>query len=469
MKIAMIGTGYVGLVAGACFAEFGHDVICVDRRAQTVDLLNRGEVPIYEPGLDRLIERGVVAGRLRFTLDTAHAVAGADAAFIAVGTPPRDRDGEPDLSLVYTAAKDIAAAMTDDLVVVTKSTVPVGTGDVIERIMRRSRPDLSVWVASCPEFLREGTAVGDFLHPDRVVLGVEDGRAMEVLEQVFASLRQAGVPICVTRRRTAELIKYTSNAFLATKISFINEIADLCECVGVDVTELATGVGLDHRIGREFLKVGPGYGGSCFPKDTLALLHSAQDYGVSLRIVEGTVSVNNTRRHRMALKVVEAAGGSVRGRKVAVLGLTFKPDTDDMREAPSIYLIRNLQRSGARIAAFDPQGMERAREILDDISFHSDPYLCATDADVVVLMTEWEAIKSLDLDRLREAMRVPAVVDLRNIRSPDEWHRHGFHSIGIGRPNEVETTAYLDIPDEVPDAEGGSRVRQVDAREEMAK
>jgi len=360
MKVAVIGTGYVGLVAGACFAEMGHQVTCVDKNAATVDKLRRGESPIFEPGIEKLIARNLVRRRLSFTLQAQDALAGADVAFICVGTPPRDNDGEPDLSLVYAVAKDIAHGMTGRLTVVVKSTVPVGTGDAVEQIICRTRRDVAVSVASNPEFLREGSAIDDFQHPDRIVIGVEDAQAEQALRRLYAPLTEDGVPLIVTRRRTSELIKHASNAFLATKIGFINEMADLCEKVDADVTELAAAIGLDARIGAAFLKAGPGYGGSCFPKDTCALLHTAQEYGVPLRIVESTVAANNARKHRMALKVIEATGGSVDGLKIAVLGLTFKPNTDDMRESPAVPLIRHLQRAGASLSAFDPKGRRQA-------------------------------------------------------------------------------------------------------------
>ncbi|TSJ60284.1 UDP-glucose/GDP-mannose dehydrogenase family protein [Starkeya sp. 3C] len=446
MKIAVIGTGYVGLVAGVCFAEMGNAVICVDTNAATVGKLRKGQSPIFEPDMDELLARNIAAGRLSFTTQAREAVDGADLAFICVGTPPRDRDGEPELSLVYGAAKDIARAMTGPLTVVIKSTVPVGTGDAVEEIIRRTRPGAVVSVASNPEFLREGSAIDDFNRPDRIVIGVEDLRAQETLQRLYLPLCAAGAPLIVTRRRTSELTKYAANAFLATKISFINEMADLCEKAGGDVTELAAGIGLDERIGRAFLNAGPGYGGSCFPKDTCALLHTAQEYGVPLRVVEGTVAANNARKHRMAIKVMKAAGGSVADMKIAVLGLTFKPDTDDMREAPSIPLIRHLQRAGARIAAYDPQGIRQAREHLSDVDFHDDPYECARDADVVVLMTEWDEVRTLDLARLNRVMHTPTMVDLRNIYAPELVRRFGFRLAGIGRPATPRPEAPLPAP-----------------------
>ncbi|MDQ3559530.1 MAG: UDP-glucose/GDP-mannose dehydrogenase family protein, partial [Pseudomonadota bacterium] len=377
MMITMIGTGYVGLVTGACLADWGHQVVCADKDAGKIADLLRGRMPIYEPGLEALVARNAASGRLSFTLDVAAAVAPADAVFIAVGTPPRHGDGDADMSFVYAAAKEIAAAATGRTVVVTKSTVPVGTGDVVERLMAVARPDAKISVVSNPEFLREGTAIADFQRPDRVVIGTDDPRARDVMMEIYRPLEAAGTPIVVTQRRTAELIKYAANAFLATKITFINEMADLCEQVGADIQDVSLGVGLDHRIGAEFLNAGPGYGGSCFPKDTLALLRTAQDFGVGLRLVEQTVAVNNARKRHMARKVIAAAGGSVEGLTVAVLGLTFKPNTDDMREAPSVSLIAALQRAGARIRAHDPQGMQHAKAILEDVTFHDDPYQCA--------------------------------------------------------------------------------------------
>jgi UDPglucose 6-dehydrogenase len=435
MKIAVIGTGYVGLVSGACFSGWGHDVVCMDKNAQKIASLERGVVPIYEPGLDELVERNFAAGRLRFTCDLADAVRGASVVFIAVGTPPRAGHGDADLSFVYMAARELASLIEDNAVVVIKSTVPVGTGDIVQKIIGSVRMAGSFSVASNPEFLREGVAIRDFLEPDRVVIGIEDDRARDVLTKLYgASLDLRRTPIVVTRRRTSELIKYAANAFLATKITFINELADLCEQVGSDVSHLALGVGLDKRIGTSFLNAGPGYGGSCFPKDTMALLRTAQDHGVALRIVEETVTANEARKRRMALKVVDALGGDVEDLTIAILGLTFKPDTDDMREAPSVPLIETLQRFGARIRAYDPAGIENARQVLSDVELHRDPYECARDADAVVVVTEWDDIRHLDLASLKAVMRQQILVDLRNAFEPDAAERTGFRVSGIGRP-----------------------------------
>ncbi len=417
MRIAIIGSGYVGLVSGACFADFGHAVVAVDNDPDKVAMLRRGEMPIFEPGLADLVASNVRAGRLSFTTDLAAAVASAAVVLIAVGTPSRRGDGHADLSYVYGAAREIAANLSGPTVVVTKSTVPVGTGDEVERIMREIDPGAEVSVASNPEFLREGAAIEDFKRPDRIVLGVEDDQA----------------PIVWTSRRTAELTKYAANAFLATKITFINEIADLCEQVGADVQEVARGIGLDKRIGPKFLHAGPGYGGSCFPKDTLALIKTGQDHGASLRIVEAVAAVNDQRKRSMAKKVTAACGGSLRGKVIAVLGLTFKPNTDDMRDAPSLSLISALQDGGAIVRTYDPEGMEAARRLLDGIAFASDPYECADGADALVIVTEWDAFRALDLGRIKTLMRAPVLVDLRNIYPPEEAARHGFSLIGVGR------------------------------------
>lgn len=435
MKIAVIGTGYVGLVSGTCFSAWGHDVVCVDKNAKKITSLECGVVPIYEPGLDELVERNSTAGRLRFTCNLAEAVEGAEVVFIAVGTPPRAGVGDADLSFVYMAARELAPLIDDNTVVVVKSTVPVGTGDVVQKIIGSVRKAGTFSVASNPEFLREGVAVQDFLKPDRVVIGVEDERARKVLTELYgASLDVRQTPVVVTQRRTSELIKYAANAFLATKITFINELADLCEQVGSNVAELALGMGLDKRIGTSFLNAGPGYGGSCFPKDTLALLRTAQDYGVSVRIVEETVTANEARKRRMALKVMDALGGDVEGRTIAVLGLTFKPDTDDMRDAPSVPLIETLQRFGAHIRAYDPVGMGNASHILSDVEFCDDAYQCAQGADAVVVITEWDDICSLDLVQLKQVMRQPLLVDLRNAFNHDIAEGLGFRVFAIGRP-----------------------------------
>ncbi|WP_139976569.1 UDP-glucose/GDP-mannose dehydrogenase family protein [Ochrobactrum sp. CGA5] len=434
MKIAVIGTGYVGLVSGTCFAAWGHEVVCVDKDAQKIARLERGIVPIYEPGLDELVERNFAFGRLSFTTSLAEAVKGAELVFIAVGTPARAGHGDADLSFVYMAARELAPLIEDSSVVVVKSTVPVGTGDVVQKIIGSVRRPGTFSVASNPEFLREGVAIRDFLQPDRVVIGVEDERARSVLVALYAPpLEALKTPIVITQRRTSELIKYAANAFLATKITFINELADLCEEVGSDVTELALGMGLDKRIGTSFLNAGPGYGGSCFPKDTIALLRTAQDHGVALRLVEETVTVNEARKRRMALKVLDALGGSVEGRTIAVLGLTFKPDTDDMRDAPAIPLIETLQRFGAKIRAYDPAGMENARRLLSDVEFCDDPYECLNTADAAVIVTEWDSIRKLDLVRMKRVMQDAVLVDLRNVFSPAIAENLGFQISTIGR------------------------------------
>ena len=434
MRIAMIGAGYVGLVSGACFADFGHDVICVDRELKRIDDLRAGLMPIYEPGLDDLVAKNAKNGRLTFSTDLATAVAKADAVFIAVGTPSRRGDGHADLSFVYAVAREIAAAVTGFTVVVTKSTVPVGTGDEVERIIRETRPGADVAVVSNPEFLREGAAIADFKRPDRIVVGLQDERARGVISEAYRPLFLNQSPIIFTTRRTSELIKYAANAFLATKITFINEMADLCEQVGADVQEVARGIGLDNRIGRKFLHAGPGYGGSCFPKDTLALVKTAQDYGAPLRLVETVASVNDIRKRSMARKVIQACGGAVRGKTIGVLGLTFKPNTDDMRDSPAIAVITALQDAGARIQAFDPQGMEHARRELNDITYCEDAYACAKGAAAIVIVTEWDDFRALDLNRLKSALAEPVLVDLRNIYRPKDMRRLGFRYASIGRP-----------------------------------
>src|SRR3954470_20550375 len=435
MQIAMIGTGYVGLVSGACFSDFGHDVICVDKDAGKIDALQRGVMPIYEPGLDRLVESNVRGGRLSFTTDLAPAVAAADAVFLAVGTPSRRGDGHADLTYVFGAAEEIAGALTRPAVVVTKSTVPVGTGDEVERILREKAPEARAWVVSNPEFLREGAAIEDFKRPDRIVVGIEDEEAAEILREIYRPLYLNKAPLLFTSRRTAELTKYAANAFLATKITFINEIADLCEMVGADVQDVARGIGLDNRIGGKFLHAGPGYGGSCFPKDTLALIKTAQDHAAPLRLVETTAAVNDQRKRAMARKVIQACGGEVRGKRIALLGLTFKPNTDDMRDAPSLALIAGLRDFGANVCAYDPEGMANARELVDGIDYAEDPYACAKGADALVIVTEWEQFRALDLDQLKQVMNDrPAVVDLRNIYLPEEMRQRGFEYKCVGRP-----------------------------------
>jgi UDPglucose 6-dehydrogenase len=438
MRIAMIGTGYVGLVSGACFADFGHHVTCVDKDEGKIAALMSGAMPIYEPGLDDLVAANVKAGRLNFATDLTRPVAEAEAVFIAVGTPSRRGDGHADLSYVYAAAKEIAAALEGFTVVVTKSTVPVGTGDEVERIIREARRDVDVAVVSNPEFLREGAAIQDFKHPDRIVVGADDKRGIDVMAALYRPLYLNRSPIITTGRRTAELIKYAANAFLATKITFINEIADLCERVGADVQEVARGIGLDNRIGGKFLHAGPGYGGSCFPKDALALIKTGQDHEAPLRIVETVAAVNDARKRAMARKVTAALGASLRGKTIAVLGLTFKPNTDDMRDAPSIPLITALHDMGAKVRAYDPVGMEQAKQVLPELTYCEDAYECAKGADALVICTEWEQFRALDLDHLRQVMaNRPAIVDLRNIYPPEDVRRAGFiyESVGRARSN----------------------------------
>ena len=432
MRVTMIGAGYVGLVSGACFADFGHHVTCIDKDAQKVAALNRGEIPIFEPGLADLVEANVRQERLRFAVDTA-SVATAEAVFIAVGTPSRRGDGHADLSFVYDAVREIAPLLSATVVVITKSTVPVGTGDEIERILRDARPDADIQVVSNPEFLREGAAIQDFKHPDRIVVGTDDMRARAVVAELYRPLYLNASPIFYVNRRTAELIKYAANAFLATKITFINEVADLCEQVGADVNEVARGMGLDNRIGGKFLHAGPGFGGSCFPKDTTALLKTAQDHGVALRIVEAVASVNDQRKRAMARKVVAALDGSVRGKTVAVLGLTFKPNTDDTRDSPAIPLITALQDQGATVRAYDPAGMEQAKPQLPGVQYCDGAYTAAEGAHAIVIATEWEQFRALDLDRLKTVMAQPVIVDLRNIYRTDEMKRAKFKYVAVGR------------------------------------
>jgi UDPglucose 6-dehydrogenase len=433
MRIAMIGTGYVGLVSGACFSDFGHDVVCVDKDAGKIDALQRGVMPIYEPGLDRLVESNVRGGRLSFTTDLAEGVAGAEAVFIAVGTPSRRGDGHADLSYVFGAAEEIARALTGPAVVVTKSTVPVGTGDEVERILHETAPEARAWVVSNPEFLREGAAIDDFKRPDRIVVGTDDEAAAEVIREIYRPLYLNKAPLLFTSRRTAELIKYAANAFLATKITFINEIADLCEAVGAEVQDVARGIGLDNRIGSKFLHAGPGYGGSCFPKDTLALLKTAEDYQSPLRIVEATVAVNEARKRAMGRKVIHALGGDARGRTVALLGLTFKPNTDDMRDAPSLSIVQALEDAGATVRGYDPEGTEQARPLMPNVAFADSPYAAADGADAVVLVTEWDVLRALDLPRLARTMAQPVFVDLRNVYPPEDAEEAGLRWFGVGR------------------------------------
>jgi UDPglucose 6-dehydrogenase len=443
MRIAMIGAGYVGLVSAACFAEFGHEVVCVDKDAEKIQALKRGEMPIFEPGLSQLVQSNVREGRLSFSLFLAGAVERAQVAMIAVGTPSRRGDGYADLSYVYEAARAVAASLSGFTVVVVKSTVPVGTGDEVERIVSETRPDADFAVVSNPEFLREGAAIRDFKHPDRIVIGTEDERARETMAQLYRPLYLNAAPILNTRRRAAELIKYAANAFLATKITFINEIADLCERIGADVQEVARGVGLDNRIGSKFLHAGPGFGGSCFPKDTTALVKIGQDHRAPQRIIETVVAVNDQRKRAMAGKVAEALGGKPRGKTVAIVGLTFKPNTDDMRESPSIALINALQDMGAKIKAYDPVGMQQAKAALSDVTYCDSPYSCAEGADVLVIVTEWEQFRALDLARLKQVMMRPALVDLRNVYPPEEVERLGFIYRGVGKPQFEPALAEL--------------------------
>lgn len=439
MRIAMVGAGYVGLVSGACFADFGHHVVCIDKDREKVAALGSGEIPIYEPGLSELVASNVNQGRLTFTDGIKEAVHKADVVFIAVGTPSRRGDGHADLSFVYAAAREIAGALSGFTIIVTKSTVPVGTGDEVERIIRDENPDATFAVVSNPEFLREGAAIRDFKHPDRIVIGTDDTRAREIMAEVYRPLYLNAAPIVYTDRRTAELTKYAANSFLATKIAFINEIADLAEKIGANVQEVARGIGLDNRIGAKFLHAGPGYGGSCFPKDTLALIKTGQDNEAPLRIVETVVAVNDQRKRAMARKVANAFGGNgnLRGKTVAVLGVTFKPNTDDMRDAPSIPLITALQDMGAIVRAFDPVGMEQAKKVLENVSFSDDAYACAKGAHALVIVTEWEQFRALDLKEMATVMASPVIIDLRNIYSPEEVARNGFLYCGVGRPQPV--------------------------------
>jgi len=433
MHVAMIGTGYVGLVSGACFADFGHIVTCIDKDASKIERLKSGGIPIYEPGLDKLVADNVKAGRLFFATDAKEAVKNADAVFIAVGTPSRRGDGHADLSYVHAAAEEVAGLVEGFTVIVTKSTVPVGTGDEIEAIMKRVRPEADVAVVSNPEFLREGAAIEDFKRPDRVVVGTDDERARAVMRELYRPLFLNETPILFTSRRTSELIKYAANAFLALKITFINEIADLCEVVGGDVQQVARGIGLDNRIGGKFLHAGPGYGGSCFPKDTLALVRTARDAGSPVELIETTVKVNDQRKKAMAQKVIQAVEGQdLRGKTIGVLGLTFKPNTDDMRDAPSLDIVPALQAAGAKVQAFDPEGHE-ARQMLTDVAFKDDPYDAAEGADALVIITEWDQFRALDLDRIKLLMRTPALVDLRNIYKPDDMRARGFAYTSVGR------------------------------------
>jgi UDPglucose 6-dehydrogenase len=441
MRIAMIGTGYVGLVSGACFSEFGVDVICVDKDTAKIDMLETGQMPIYEPGLDALVKQNVEAGNLSFTTDLPSAVKSADAVFIAVGTPSRRGDGHADLSYVYAAAKEIAEAIDGYTVVVTKSTVPVGTGREVERIIAEARPDADFDVVSNPEFLREGSAIEDFMRPDRVVIGTKSERAREVMHELYRPLYLLETPILFTTRQTSELIKYAANTFLATKITFINEIADLCEVVDADVQDVARGIGLDGRIGRKFLHAGPGYGGSCFPKDTLALVKTAEEVGAPLRIVDTVVDINATRKHRMAEKIIKACGGDVAGKTIAILGVTFKPNTDDMRDSPSIEIVAGLQAAGATIRAYDPEGMDEARAFMDGVQWCDGAYDTMTDADAVAIVTEWNQFRALDMKRVKSLLKAPVMVDLRNIYDPEDMAEAGFNYTSIGRSPVAPGTA----------------------------
>lgn len=437
MRITMIGAGYVGLVSGACFADFGHQVCCVDRDAEKLAMLKLGKIPIYEPGLDDLVTTNAAQARLRFDDNLADAVSQSDVVFIAVGTPSRRGDGHADLSFVYDAAAEVGRALKGFTVVVTKSTVPVGTGDEVERIIREQNPTADFAVVSNPEFLREGSAIEDFKRPDRIIVGTDAERAKAVMGEIYRPLSLNVAPIFYTSRRTAELTKYAGNAFLAMKITFINEIADLCERLGADVQDVARGIGMDNRIGAKFLHAGPGYGGSCFPKDTLALVKTAQDAASPVRLIETTVSINDQRKRAMARKVVEACGGSVRGKAIGILGLTFKPNTDDMRDAPSLAIIQALKDAGASIKAYDPVGMEQARKMIEGIAFGESAYAVADGAHAIVIVTEWNAFRSLDLKRLRAVMATPIMVDLRNIYRGEDVVREGIAYSSIGRERHV--------------------------------
>ena len=435
MRVAVIGTGYVGLVSGACFADFGHTVTCVDKDASKIERLEDGEIPIFEPGLDDLVAKNVREERLFFSVDATEAVKSADAVFIAVGTPSRRGDGHADLSYVYAVAEEIADLMNGFTVVVTKSTVPVGTGDEVEAIIRKKRPDAEFAVVSNPEFLREGAAIKDFKVPDRVVVGTDDEQAREVMRELYRPLYLNETPILFTNRRTSELIKYAANAFLAVKITFINEMADLCEKVGANVQEVSRGIGLDNRIGKKFLNAGPGYGGSCFPKDTLALTKTANDYDSPVRIVDTVVDVNAERKKRMADKVKTAMGGDVAGKTIAILGLAFKPNTDDMRDAPSLDIIPALQAAGATVRAYDPESVEEASKLLENVTYCDGPYHAIENADAMVIVTEWDQFRALDMDRVKSSLTSPVVVDLRNIYSPEDMAKRGFTYQSIGRPD----------------------------------
>lgn len=436
MKVVMVGAGYVGLVSGVCFADFGHDVICVDKDANKIDALNAGEMPIYEPGLSELVATNVKAGRLKFTTDLASAMQNVDAVFIAVGTPSRRGDGFADLTYVYAAANEISHYIKDYTVVVTKSTVPVGTGDEINEILLKTHKSDMFSVVSNPEFLREGAAISDFKHPDRIVIGLEGSKAKSVMQELYRPLFINETPILFTRRRTSELIKYAGNAFLATKITFINEIADLCEAVDADVQDVARGIGLDKRIGGKFLHAGPGYGGSCFPKDTIALVRTADEAGASLSIVKSVIEANTRRKEKMASKISEALGGDLAGKTIAVLGLAFKPNTDDMRDAPSLTILPILQEKGAKIRAYDPESMHEAKEHLPDVEYVDNPYDCITAADALVILTEWDQFRALDLTRVKSSLASSIIIDLRNIYRSKDMQALGFDYHSVGRPTK---------------------------------
>ena len=440
MRVVMVGTGYVGLVSGVCFADFGHEVVCVDKDPAKIDMLNSGGVPIYEPGLEDLVSKNVEAGRLSFTTDLKQAMVGAAAVFIAVGTPSRRGDGHADLSYVYAASEEIAENIEDFTVVVTKSTVPVGTGDEVESIIGKVKASEKYAVVSNPEFLREGAAIQDFKIPDRVVVGTDDSRAQDVMRALYRPLFINETPILFTSRRTSELIKYAANSFLATKITFINEMADLCESVGANVQQVAKGIGLDKRIGSKFLHAGPGYGGSCFPKDTLALVRTAEDANVSLSIVNSVVSANEARKQRMASKVIDAFGGDLDGKTIAVLGLAFKPNTDDMRDAPSLTILPYLQEKGAKIRAYDPEAMGEAEEMFSNVIYTESPYECLEGADALLIITEWDEFRALDMARVKDLLTSPLIIDLRNIYNPAHMKANGFDYISVGRPSEMLTS-----------------------------
>lgn len=435
MKIAMVGSGYVGLVSGACFADFGHDVVCIDKDQSKIDRLHEGVMPIYEPGLDALVKSNVAAGRLSFTTDLAEGIAGAQAIFIAVGTPSRRGDGHADLSFVHAVAREVGENLANDAVVVTKSTVPVGTGDEVERIIAETGCNHRVAVVSNPEFLREGAAIGDFKRPDRIVIGTDDEFGRDVMREVYRPLFLNESPILFVSRRSAELIKYAANAFLATKITFINEMADLCEKVGANVQDVSRGIGMDNRIGPKFLHAGPGYGGSCFPKDTLALLKTAEDYDSPVRIIEAVVKTNDSRKRAMGRKVIDALGGmeAARGKKVALLGLTFKPNTDDMRDSPAIAIAQALGDAGVKVAGYDPEGMTQAAPLMPDVQMCKSPYEAIEGADAIAIVTEWDAFRALDLERVKALANAPVMVDLRNIYKPDHMQAAGFTYVSVGR------------------------------------